>query len=184
MEPSVVCLGITDAGRCCFDKTTASLAGCCGGITSSYIFQKHRALGHLARKWKFSKKKKYLSSVEADWYLWSRVLFKDLHSPDGWVFHGSDLLWWCQGFWIFPDWFLSYLSSWFLQNVINCERGEGLSWSCYGRAVTVAWSYRTTVCTPLHTTGQWYNKHRGINAVLPCFFCRLELKTQRRTKRM
>lgn len=58
MEPSVVCLGITDAGRCCFDKTTASIAGCCGGITSSYIFQKHRALGHLARKWKFRKKKK------------------------------------------------------------------------------------------------------------------------------
>lgn len=58
MEPSVVCLGITDAGRCCFDKTTASLAGCCGAITSSYIFQKYRALGHLARKWKFRKKTK------------------------------------------------------------------------------------------------------------------------------
>lgn len=155
MEPSVVCLGITDAGRCCFDKTTASLAGCCGGITSSYIFQKHRALGHLARKWKFRKK---LVICRNRLVFMITDAFQRFAQPRQLSLFWSDLLWWCQGFWIFPYWFFSYPSFWFLQNVINCEREEGLSWS-----------YRATVYIPLHPTGQSYSKRRSINAVLLCF---------------
>lgn len=172
--PSVVCLGITDAGRCCFDKTTALLAGCCGGITSSYIFQKYWVLGHLARKRIFRKTHHLYKQIGIyDHGCFSKICAAPTIISLLW----SDLPYPCDDARV-SEFFLidfSYLSIWFLQNVINCELEEGLSWNCYGRAVTVAWSYRATVCMSRRTTGP-----TSAAAIMRfcSAFCRLELKNR------
>lgn len=150
MEPSVICLGITDAGRCCFDKTAASLAGCCGGSTSSYILHKHRALGHLAGKWIFRKTHQPKKQIG----IYDHSCFSKISAaPQWWVFYGQISCDDARRFFNVFSIDFSRLSARFLQDVMNCKREAGLSWNYYGRTVMVAWSYLATVCTLLRTTG-------------------------------
>lgn len=112
--------------------------------------------------------------MDTYWCLWSWVFFKDLHSTDSYEsfmvrspvnFPGVSE--------VSPIDFC-YLSVWFLKNVINCKREEGLSWNCYGRAVTVEATMLQSACRLV----QQRQRRRSISVVLLGFFCRLELKTQ------
>lgn len=155
-----ICLGITDAGRCCLIKQQLrSLAA----VATSHLHISFPNVG-LSATWPGREYlEKPISCRNRLVFMISGAFSKISAAPTVMSLLWSGLTVMVPGLFEFlsPPIDFPYLSARFLQDLMNRE--DGLSWNCYGWNVMVAWSYRATAGASLLATGP--NKRRGVNAL-------------------